>query len=143
MWDKRVKTIVVNVNSPENLDKAKNLVRQNISIDSMRTVIKNEELKGVTAKSHYFQKGENIDIDETEWKAGVIRVVPSTVDNTTKIIKILEVRQPEPKTFKEARGVVTSAYQAKLEEDWLKELNAKYHPTVDQKVLEKVRNYYK
>ena len=143
MWDKRVKTIVVNVNSPENLDKAKKLVRQNISIDSMRTVIKNEELKGVTAKSHYFQKGENIDIDETEWKAGVIRVVPSTVDNTTKIIKILEVRQPEPKTFKEARGVVTSAYQAKLEEDWLKELNAKYHPTVDQKVLEKVRNYYK
>ena len=143
MWDKRVKTIVVNVNSPENLDKAESLVRQDISIDSIRSVIKKDEMKGVTAKSHYYQKGENFDIDETEWKAGVVRVVPSTVDNTTKIIKILEVRQPEPKTFKEARGVVTSAYQAKLEEDWLKELDEKYHPTVDQKVLEKVRNYYK
>ena len=93
-------------------------------------------------KSPYFQKGDNVDIDETEWVVGTVRVVPSTVDNTTKIIKILEVRQPEPKTYREARGVIISAYQTKLEEDWLNELRAKYPVTVDEKVLEKVKKCY-
>ena len=99
-------------------------------------------MKGVTVKSPYFQLGDNVDIDETKWEVGTIRVVPSTVDNTTKIIKILEVREPEPKTYKEAKGVIISAYQTKLEADWLNELKAKYPVTINEKILEKVRKNY-
>ena len=113
-----------------------------MSYDSIRAIVKAESLKGVTVKSPYFQKGDNVDIDETEWVAGTVRVVPSTVDNTTKIIKIIEVREPEPKTYREARGVIISAYQAKLEEEWLNELKAKYPVTVNEKILEKVEKCY-
>ena len=94
-------------------------------------------------KSPFFQQGDNVDVDEMEWAAGTIKEIPSTVDKTTKLIKILEVREPEPKTYKEARGVITSSYQTKLEEDWIKELEAKYPVTVNEKVLEKVRKSYK
>ena len=59
-----------------------------------------------------------------------------------KIIKIMEVRQPEPKTFKEARGVVTSGYQAELEIKWLEQLREKYSVTVDEKLLNKVKENY-
>ena len=142
MWDKRVKTIVMTVNGDENLARAEEIIRQDIGVDSIRTIVKAETLKGVTAKAAFFQKGDNVDIDETEWVAGTIRVVPSTVDKTTKIIKILEVREPEPKTYREARGVITSAYQSKLEEDWLKSLKEKYPLTINEKILEKVRKNY-
>ena len=119
------------------------LIREDLTSDSLKAIVKNEGLKGVTIKSPYFQKGDNVDIDETEWVAGTIRVIPSTVDKSTKIVKILEVREPEPKTYREARGVITSAYQTKLENDWLESLKAKYPVTVDEKVLEKIRKNYK
>lgn len=142
MWGKRVRAIIMTVNGNESLARAEELIRQDISVDSIRATVKNEALKGVTVKYPYFQAGDNIDIDETEWVAGTVRVVPSTVDKTTKIIKIVEVRDPEPKTYKEARGIITSAYQTKLEEDWLNALKLKYPKTVDEKLLEKVRNNY-
>jgi peptidyl-prolyl cis-trans isomerase SurA len=143
MWGKRVKTIVITTNSEESLQKAEELISKDISADSIRAIIRNEGLRGITVKSPYFQQGDNVDIDEMEWTVGTIKEIPSTVDKTTKLIKILEVREPEPKTYKEARGVITSSYQAKLEEDWLKELEAKYPVTVNEKILEKVRKSYK
>lgn len=143
MWGKRVKTIVVTVNNEESLARMQEILKQDITADSIKALVKVEGLKGVAVKSPYFQLGDNVDIDETEWTAGTIRVVPSTVDKTTKIIKITEVREPEHKTYKESRGIITSAYQTKLEEDWLKELEAKYPVTVNGKILEKVRKSYK
>lgn len=84
-----------------------------------------------------------MNVDATEWKEGVVELYPSKVDNSTQIIKIMEVRQPEPKTFKEARGVVTSGYQAELESQWLEQLREKYSVTVDEKLLNKVKENYK
>ena len=142
MWKKRVKTIVLNVNLESSLGIAEEMIKMDIPADSMKAIVKAEEIRGIGVKEQYLQIGDNIDVDSTEWVPGTIRVIPSTVDKTTKVIKILEVREPEPKTFMEARGVATSAYQTKLENDWLEELKTKYPVTVNEKVLEKVRNYY-
>ena len=143
MWGKRVKTIVITTSSEESLKRAEELISEDITVDSIRAIIRTEGLRGITVKSPYFQQGDNVDVDEMEWTVGTIKEIPSTVDKTTKLIKILEVREPEPKTYKEARGVITSSYQTKLEEDWVKELEAKYPVTVNEKVLEKVRKSYK
>ena len=142
MWGKRVKTIVITAYNQENLEKAEELLKQDISSDSIKAVVKNEGLKGMTIKSPYFQQGDNVDVDEMEWVEGTVKVIPSTVDKTTKLIKILEVREPEPKTYKEARGVITSAYQSKLEQDWLESLKEKYPVSVNDKMLEKVNKIY-
>jgi peptidyl-prolyl cis-trans isomerase SurA len=142
LWKERVNTIYVTVNQPESVERMEQLVKMDLSADSIRSIAKDEQIKGVTVKTRHFQKGDNVDIDETEWKAGVVRVIPSTVDNTTKIVKILEVREPEPKTLKEAKGVVISAYQTQLEEEWLNDLKAKYPVTINEKILEKVKKNY-
>lgn len=143
MWKERVNTIYITINQPESVEKIKELINTDITADSIRAIVKNEEIKGVTVRSRFFQKGDNVDIDETEWKTGVVRVIPSTVDNTTKVVKIIDVRDPEPKTLKEAKGLVISAYQAQLEADWMEALKTKYPVTINEKVLEKVRNNYK
>ena len=109
---------------------------------SIRSIIKKADLRGVSAKSQYFQHGDNVDIDEIEWIPGKIYTIPSTVDKMTRIVKILEIRQPEPKSFREAKGLVTSAYQTKLEEDWVESLKEKYNPQIDAKILEKVKSCY-
>ena len=90
----------------------------------------------------YYQHGDNQFVDQTEWKVGVSNEIPSTVDETTTLVFIRELRKPEPKTLKEARGLVTSDYQVELEENWVKTLKEKYPVKVDEKVLDKVRKLY-
>ena len=143
MWKERVNTIYITINNPESVGRIEELVKTDISADSIRSIVRSEELKGVTVRGRYFQKGDNVDIDETEWKTGVVRVIPSTVDNTTKVVKIIAVRDPEPKTLREAKGLVISAYQTQLETEWLEALKEKYPVTINDKLLEKVRNSYK
>lgn len=142
MWGERLKTVYATVNHPENVARVEELVKTDLGMDSIRAILKAEEIRGVSVKIRYWQHGDNVDIDETEWKAGELRVIPSTVDKTTKIVRVLEVRDPEPKTLNEAKGLVISAYQQQLEEDWLNELKAKYPMTVNEKTLEKVKQCY-
>lgn len=142
MWGERLKTVYATVNHPENVARVEELVKTDLSMDSIRAILKAEEIRGVSVKIRYWQHGDNVDIDETEWKAGELRVIPSTVDKTTKIVRVLEVRDPEPKTLNEAKGLVISSYQQQLEEDWLNELKAKYPVTVNEKTLEKVKQCY-
>ena len=143
MWGKRVRTILITVNNDESLARAEELINMDITADSIKSVVKAEGLKGIKVKSPYFQQGDDVDIDEMEWVVGTVRVIPSTVDKTTKLVKIIDVREPEPKTYKETRGIIISAYQTKLEEDWIAELEAKYPVTVNEKVLKKVKKSYK
>ena len=142
MWGERLKTVYATVNHPEDVARVEELVKTDLSMDSIRDILKVEEIRGVSVRIRYWQHGDNVDIDETEWKAGEFRVIPSTVDKTTKIVRVLEVRDPEPKTLNEAKGLVISAYQQQLEEDWLNGLKAKYPVTINEKILEKVKNCY-
>ena len=141
MWNERVKAIVVTSNDRENVEELTAIVNSDISIDSLRTYLKTNNVKA-SARSSFYQKGDNVNIDAMEWKEGVLNTFESTVDNTTQIIKILEVRPAEPKTFKEAKGLVTSAYQTELETQWLKQLREKYPVSINQKILKKVKNNY-
>lgn len=142
MWGERIKTIFVVVPTPDKVKLVESILKNDLSIDSIRSIIKKADLRGVSAKSQYFQHGDNVDIDEIEWIPGKIYTIPSTVDKMTRIVKILEIRQPEPKSFREAKGLVTSAYQTKLEEDWVESLKEKYNPQIDAKILEKVKSCY-
>ena len=73
---------------------------------------------------------------------GVRNEIPSTVDQSTTIVCIRELRGPEEKTLKEARGLVTSDYQVELEQKWVKSLKERYPVKINEKVLDKVRKLY-
>ena len=142
MWDKRAKACVITVDRPESLPIVRQYLADGVPFDSLRTVMTRDTVKFVRVRNGYFQKGDNPFVDETDWKAGLMKEIPSTVDNSTVIVNIIEVRQPEPKTLREAKGVVTSDYQMELEEKWMDALRKKYPVVVDEKVLEKVRALY-
>ena len=142
MWNDRVRAVIVTCQRKDNVEEIKNLVVEGIEIDSLRTYLR-ENKSQASVRYTFYQKGDNVNVDATEWKEGAVALYPSKVDNSTQIIKIMEVRQPEPKTFKEARGVVTSGYQAELEIKWLEQLREKYSVTIDEKLLNKVKENYK
>ena len=142
MWDDRVKACVITVNRPESLPRVKQYLNEGVPFDSLRATIQRDTLKFVTVRNGFFQHGDNSFVDQTEWKAGVRNEIPSTVDQSTVIVNIIELRKPEPKTLGEARGLATSDYQTELEEKWVERLRKKYPVKMDEKVLNQVRALY-
>lgn len=142
MWGDRVKACVITVARPESLPKVKSYLDNGVPFDSLRAVIARDSLNAVYVRNGLFQHGDNQYVDQTEWKEGVRNEIPSTVDNATVIVNIIEVRKPEPKTLGEARGLVTSDYQTELEEKWMNRLHQKYTVKINEDILEQVRALY-
>lgn len=142
MWEDRVLATIITVARAESLPKVKALLEAGTPLDSLRTAISRDSINYAYVRKGFFQKGDNQFVDQTEWKAGVINEIPSTVDQSTVIVCIREVRQPEQKTLREAKGLVTSDYQMELEEQWMEALHKKYPVSIDEKVLDKVRKLY-
>ncbi len=57
------------------------------------------------------------------------------LDGKYYVAKVSEILAPGEKEFDEAKGAVTSDYQTYLEEEWLKELNAKHKIVVNEEAL--------
>lgn len=143
MWGERAQAAVITVTRAESLPKVKALIDAGTPWDSLRPIIQRDSIQHVFVRKGFYQKGDNQYVDQTEWKAGEINEIHSTVDESAVIVAIIEKRNPEPKTLKEAKGLVTSDYQVELEEKWIQELHKKYPVKVDEKVLDKVRKLYK
>ena len=143
MWEDRAHAYIITVTRPESLPKVKALLDNGIVLDSLRTTVQRDSINYVYVRKGYYQKGDNQYVDQTEWKVGVRNEIPSTVDQSTVIVCIDELRKPEPKTLKESRGLVTSDYQVELEQKWVQSLKEKYPVTINEKVLDKVRKMYK
>ncbi len=142
MWGDRVQASIITVTRPESLPKVKALLDSGIELDSLRNAIQRDSIGYAFVRKGYYQKGDNQYVDQTEWKVDVRNEIPSTVDQSTTIVCIREVRKPEPKTLKEARGLVTSDYQVELEQKWVKSLKERYPVKINEKVLDKVRKKY-
>ena len=142
MWGDRAYATIITVTRPEALPKVKALLDKGVELDSLRNAFQRDSITNAFVRKGYYQKGDNQFVDQTEWKVGVRNEIPSTVDQSTVIVCIREVRKPEQKTLKEARGLVTSDYQVELEQNWVKTLKEKYPVKINESVLEKVRKMY-
>jgi peptidyl-prolyl cis-trans isomerase SurA len=56
-------------------------------------------------------------------------------NNQYKFNFVVGLVNPEPKTLREAKGLVTSDYQNFLEKEWINELKAKYPVTVNEETV--------
>ena len=142
MWENRAYATIVTVTRPESLPKVKALIDSGIELDSLKNAIRRDSIGYAFVRKGYYQRGDNQYVDQTEWKVGERNEIASTVDQSTTIVFIRELRDPEPKTLKEARGLVTSDYQVELEKKWVQSLKERYPVKIDEKVLDKVRKMY-
>ena len=56
-------------------------------------------------------------------------------NNQYKFYYVVGLVNPEPKTIREAKGLITSDYQNFLEKEWIKELKAKYPVVVNEETV--------
>ncbi len=66
-----------------------------------------------------------------------IEIVPNSFDEGASFIKVIKLYPAKsPRSFEEAKNMVTNEYQKQLEENWMKELSVKYPVKVNNTVFQ-------
>lgn len=132
MWGDRYKGVIVKCSNPEIRNKIEDRLGEGIPISEIFDMTGiNANLVSIEEGS--WSKGENPIIDFYVWNG------PKPADwNSENSFVQGEIAGPEPKTLEEARGFHISDYQQFLEDEWIRELRAKYRIQINKKALKKI-----
>jgi peptidyl-prolyl cis-trans isomerase SurA len=137
MWEERADASVYTCADEKIAKQVRGLLKKKKSEkDIMAEVNKNSQLN-LQVESKLFTKGENEFVDKN-WNPGTSADIKSK-DNKTVIVVVNKLMKPEPKSYLDAKGMVTADYQNYLEKEWLETLKKKYPVTIDKTVLATVK----
>jgi peptidyl-prolyl cis-trans isomerase SurA len=136
MWESRLDASVLTFNDSAFVQTAMELAKKGMSDDEILSAINKDSLNVLKIDHRKFQKGDNALIDSIKWKKGVSEIF--TEKGKPVFIIVHGKVEPEPKSFTEARGLITAGYQDYLEKEWIKDLKARYPVVIHQDVLDSI-----
>lgn len=141
MWDERLDAVIYTCSHAEAAKKTRELLKKQekkkMSDEDLLSEINKDSTARLTIKAEKFLKGDNETIDKIQWTPGITENM--TINGQVVFIKVNGIVAPEPKTLKEARGLVTAEYQKSLEEEWIKNLQEKYPVEMNRDILSKIK----
>jgi len=133
MWDRRLDASIFTVTDTAFTAQIRELASSGKSDDEILLEINKDSLDIVRVERKKFLAEENRTIDAIKWKKGLTE---NTVDGSKiKFVNVHAKVPSEPKSFDEARGLITAGYQEQLEKEWITELKAKYPVVIHEEVL--------
>ena len=132
MWKERADAAIYECADAKIAKKAMKMAKKGVIPDSIISSLNKSNPLNITIKQGKYERGENKWVDSVQWVVGIAKI------SKTKFIQIREVLPPQPKALNEARGLITSDYQAYLEKRWLEELRTKYPVVVNNEVLNSI-----
>ncbi len=136
MWGKRVDASIYTVSDTAYVNEIRNLVEKGLSEDSLLNRFGNDSIKVLTVTHKKFSEGDNDIIDKIKWKKGISKNMNQ--NGKTVFVVVHSKLAPEPKSFNEAKGLITAAYQDYLEKEWIKQLREKYPVVINEEVLKSI-----
>jgi len=135
-WGKRIDASIYTISDTAYINKIKELVSEGLSEDDILNEFGNDSLKVLTVIHKKFSEGDNDIIDKIKWKKGITDIMNQ--NGKTVFVVVHSKIAPEPKTFNEAKGLITAAYQDYLEKEWIQQLRGKYPVTINEEVLKTI-----
>jgi peptidyl-prolyl cis-trans isomerase SurA len=137
MWGERAQVYIVDLKDDAAEIAARKLAPKvlagKMSKDKFISTLNKKVKDNVFIIDGVYSKGENTMVDNVGFKTGISATEKK--DGKIRFAIVYKMRGPEPKTLKEAKGLIISDYQTYLEEDWIRTLRAKYPVTVNKDVL--------
>ncbi|MDR9399580.1 MAG: peptidylprolyl isomerase [Salibacter sp.] len=140
MWPKRVKGTIYTCSDKDGAKQVVDLLEENASDSAIEAKLNKDNALAVKIQQGTYSADQRPVLTDIKWKKGVSKIAEH--DGSFVIVDVEEVLEPEEKKLKEARGIVITDYQEKLEKDWIEELRNKYDYEVNQEVLEKLEKEY-
>ena len=144
MWSDRVDANIFTSSSQKTIKTAYKLVKKGkIGNDSIVNYLNKESQLNIKFENGRFVESEKEVIKDFSWGMGLNK--PKLIDelNGKYAFVIIDKKLPsQVKELKEAKGLITAAYQDYLEITWLDELRKKYPVTINKEVLYSITEKY-
>ena len=134
MWESRLDASIITIKDQSIVKSLKKLLKKGASDEQILAKYNHDSIQKVTIEHKKFIKGENMNLQNIEWKPGISELMP-LADKESAIVVVHQVVAPEPKLLNEVRGAMTADYQNYLEKEWIAELRAKYPVVVNREVF--------
>jgi peptidyl-prolyl cis-trans isomerase SurA len=142
MWGERTEAVIYKMKDAKIASKTRKMVekraKKGYTNDDITKEINKTSLLNLQVEEGVYSKGDNELIDAQAWKVGVSENKVNA-DGTVTFIEYKKVMEPMPKSLSEARGLITADYQTSLEQEWIKELRAKYKVEVNKEIFNSIK----
>lgn len=135
-WGKRLDAVIYTLKDAKVANQVKALINQGLDADSIMEIVNESSQLNLRYEQKKYEKEDHPIMKEVKWKKGV-QDFPK--DNRYVLVHVKEVLKPDYKQLNEARGIIISDYQEKLEANWIKALREKYQYNVNQEVLDQLK----
>lgn len=140
MWGERAETYIVDCKNDTVEKEARKWAQKvfdgKMTKDQFLAKLNKKVKDNVFILDGLYSQGDNSMVESLGFKKGISSTEKK--DGKTRFAIVYNIRQPEPKSLKEAKGLIISDYQTYLEEEWIKALRAKYPVNVNKDVLYKL-----
>jgi len=137
MWEERADASVYTAADEKIAKQVRSLMKKKKSEKEIVAEVNKNSQLNLQVESRIFNKGENEYVDKN-WNPGTSADIKDK-DNKTVIVVVHKLLKPEPKSYQDAKGMVTADYQNHLEKEWLEALRKKYPVNIDKAVLSTIK----
>lgn len=132
LWKDRMDVVMYTCNDEPTAEQVMSLIKNGANDSTILATINKESELTVHIRKGKFEQGDEPNLETVPFKKGISTVM---VSGKIIIVNVLDIIPAEPKKLEEVRGLVTSSYQDKLDEMWVKELREKYSFSINQEAL--------
>ena len=133
---KNISGTIARSDKKSTLKKVKNLWDKNTSNDEVSKVV-NAKNQNVIFSSGTFEIGSSLLPKNAVFETGISKIFD--LDDSYVVLNILNQQPEKVLSFEDARGAVISSYQNLLEQNWIEALRAKFSFSVNQNVLNELK----
>ena len=140
-FPERINAVVASSVKKNIVKKIAKLMEKDVDIEGMKNLVNTKGQVNVSFSSGEMDKKHQALPEDFSFKIGVSKIYKH--NDAFLVANVSKVLPKRPKTFEEAKGLVTSDYQIFKEENWLKELQDKYLVKVNPEVLKSIKQTLK
>lgn len=137
MWPERAEVAIYTCATADIANKVRTMLSEGADNVKIANEINKDTQLNLQVEEGLFAKEDKDILSQVNWKAGISENI--NFNNQVVIVLVKNVVASTPKKLSESKGLVTSDYQTYLEEQWIKELRAKYKFTINQDVLHSIK----
>lgn len=137
MWPERAEVAIYSCANAEVANKVRVMLSEGADNVKIANEINKDTQLNLQVEEGLFAKEDKEILEKITWKPGISENL--NYNDQVVIVLVKNVVASTPKKLTESKGLVTSDYQSFLEEQWIKELRAKYKFTINQDVLHSIR----
>ncbi len=136
-WKQRVDAEIISAPQEAIASQVKSLLEEGKDIEEIKKQLNTEGKINVIVRRGFYEIDQKEIPENFVVKVGVSEIYKTADSNV--VVNVKEVLPPATKEFDEVKGLVTSNYQTKIEEEWMEELHNKYTVVINNKALKKVK----